>query len=440
MRGFPVVVLVALLAMAAVAAPAAPTHRTASTSSPSEPVALPGQPGTSAFPPDDGQNTSALAPIVSVPNTTNYLGLSPDDVQTEGFGTVTVDVSAALASETGRLDAAFSRHQLRAAYANANTDVGRITVLRAARNRVASSVDDLESRERAALEAYNAGDVSAREYLRELAVIDARSEELQPVVQELERLAGRVEDPPVTDTEIARLKSRLISVQGPVRDEVGQVLAGEGNQTQRVYVETSSDGIVLATVIESDTGPKYIREAYAPSNRRPGAPDSFDGNYFVVVNRLHNLYPWTFTLENFHGWSVNENLDLRPVGVYRFTISHDHGHLTTFFDGGSNTTFMEYQRKTISAIPTRPPVTNISDGLRMQVNRTRTGGPLEVRVVDNATGAPVDGRITIDGEVIGRTGGDGRLWTIGPPARFTVNATTADGNVSVDTFSRRSPE
>lgn len=437
MRGFPVVVLVALLAMAAVAVPAAPTHRTASTSSPSEPVAPLEQPGASAIPPDDGQNTSALAPVVSVPNTTNFLGLPPDDVQTEGFGTVTVDVSAALASETGRLEAAFSRHQLRAAYANANTEVGRSIVLRVARNRVATSVDDLESRERAALEAYNAGELSAREYLRELAVVNARADKFQGVVQELGRLAGQVEEPPVTETELARFESRLISVQGPVRDEVGQVLAGEGNQTQRVYLETSSDGIVLATVVGTDTGTKYIREASVARNRWPDAPNSFDDDV-EVANRLDNLYPWAFAIENYQRYAIWG--DLRLVGVYRITVTHDQGHLTTFFDGGSNTTYMEYQRKTISAIPTRPPVTNISDGLRMQVNRTRTGGPLEVRVVDNATGGPVDSRITIDGEVIGRTGGDGRLWTIGPPARFTVNATTADGTVSVDTFSHRPAE
>lgn len=438
MRGPLAVLLAVLLAFAAVGVPAAPPNRSASHPSTAESVPAPGQPRTPAPTPNGGQTTPTPSPgpVVSVPNTTNYLALPPDDIQTQGFGTVTLEVSSALAAESGRLDAAFSRHQLRAAYAGAETDAERSIVLRRARNRVAPSVDDLESRERRALAAYNAGDLSAKEFLRTLAVIDARADELQRVVRELEGLSGGGSNSPVTETDIARYNSGLISLQGPVRNRVGQVIAGERQQSQRVYVETSSNGIVLAMVAETNTGMQYVREAYVGRNRQPGANDRFDGDFYAVERRFRNIYQWSFALGNFQGSSTKDT-GLRYVGVYRTTINHDHGQLEAFLDGGTNTTFKEYQRKKLSAVPTGPAVTNTSDGLRLQVHRTRAGGPLEVRVVDDATGTPVDARIAIEGTVIGRTGTDGHRWTIGPANRFTVTATTAEGNVSVDTAYER---
>lgn len=379
---------------------------------------------------------TAATPVVPDTNTTHYLALPPDDIQTEGFGTVTISVSSALAADASRLNASFSRRQLGAAYANAETAAERRLVLRLAATRVATRIDRIERREREALEAYNAGALSTREYLRELAVVDARSEALQQVVRDLERLAGQVKDPPITQSQVSQLEARLLPLQGPIRGHVRQVVSGDRDQPLRVYVETSPDGLVLARIVETDAGVQYVREAYVAGNRRPTAPDTFDGNIFAAQERIQRLYSWAFAIENHDGFSTR-NTHLGQVAVYQFTVDHDHGQLTVFLDGGTNTTFLEYQRKTVSQIPTRAPVTAASNGLRLQVNRTRTGGPLEIRVVDNGTGEPVDARITIDEEVIGRTGADGRLWTIGPPVRFTVTATAAGRRVSVDTFSRR---
>lgn len=436
MRSVLAVLLAALLALAAAGAPAALPQRTNSHSPTADRATATGPPTLLSSTPESNGSAPALAPVVSVANTTNYLALPPDDVRTQRFGTATIDVSGALAADTGRLDAAFSRHRLRAAFTSADTEAERNRVLRRAKQRVASAVDNITARERTALAAYNEGELSTRQYLRTLAVLDARAEAIEGVVRELRRLSRRVDNPPVTEAGLASFKARLLTVQGPVRDHVGQLLSGERTRPERVYVETSSDGVVLAMVENTDAGVRYVREAYVARNRRPGATDTFGGNLVEVQKRLRDIYPWAFALANIDGYSAMDT-DLRHVGVYRFTVNHDHGQLTTFFDGGTNTTFKEFQRKRLRPIPTEPAGTAVSDGLRLQANRTHTGGPLEVHVVDAVSGDPVNARITVDGTFVGRTGSDGRLWTIAPPVRFPVNATTADGTVSVDTFSRR---
>jgi hypothetical protein len=70
-------------------------------------------------------------------------------------------------------------------------------------------------------------------------------------------------------------------------------------------------------------------------------------------------------------------------------------------------------------------------GLLLSVNRTHAGGPLAVRVQSNATADPVGATIVVDGEPVGTTGSDGRLWTLAPRETFTVTASTGDRNVTV---------
>lgn len=390
----------------------------------------PGMPGTGT----PGTTTASPSPVVPEANTTEYLSLPSDDIQTEGFGTTATDVSGALAVDADRLEAAFTRRWFSESYAAADSDAERRLVLRLAADRVVDRVDRLHDRERDALEAFNAREISAREYLRELAVVDARAEALQGVVRDLQSTVERVEDPPITGRRLNRLQARLASFQGPVRDRVGRTLAGEHDAPLRVYVETSSDGVVLAAIVETDGTLQYVREAFLPPRRDADGPDQFEGDTLEALERFSELYPWTWE----HAGSTSIGTpDLISAGVYRVTAVHTQGRLTAYLDGRTNTTFLEYQRNNLSRIPTNAPVTNAANGLRLQVNRTRVGGPLEVRVLDVSTGEPVDARITVDDVPLGRTGADGRIWTIAPPARFTVSATDAGNRVSVDTFSRR---
>lgn len=392
----------------------------------------PGASGTASGP---GLSDTTRAPVVSDANTTEYLALPSDDVQMERFETTRIDVSGALAADAGRLDAAFTRRWFDRAYAAADTDAERRLVLGLAADRVEERIDALQTREREALEAFNARDLSTSEYLRKLAVIHAGAGALQPVVGQLRDSIEDVEDSPVTEQQLDSFEAQLLALRGPVRDRVGQALSGDLDEPPRVYVETSSTGVVLAVV---DDG-RYIREAYLASARVPGASDQFEeGGRPIdeVQSRFQELYSWAATNSLSQSFG---NAQLDDAAVYPVTVSHPHGTLTTYLDGGTTDAFLERQRKDLSGVPTDASVASASSGLRLQVNRTHVGGPLEVRVLDSSTGEPVDARITVNDVPLGRTGADGRLWTIAPPARFSVEATADGRRVSVRTFSRRKP-
>lgn len=427
MNGPVPVALVALLALASTVAAVPPGVGLGGAEASTGPEA-PGS-GPAAEPLD-----SASAPVVSQPNTTEYLAIPTSAVRTQRFGTATIGVSDAVDADVGHLEAAFTRRQLAQAYAAAETDEERRRVLRRATDRVAASVQTLRSRERAALTAYNADDISTQTYVRKLAVQHARAQALQGVVLALEERVDRMDRPPVNPTRLARFEARLLPLQGPIRDRLAGVIAGEADGPGRVYVETSAGGVVLAVIVEWDGGTQYVREAYLPKNRRPAAPDSFDGSIFAAVERFKSIYPWAWNNQN--GFSTGST-ELRHVGVYQFTVVHPQGRLTAYLDGGTNTTFLEYQSKSVAEVPLGPTVNETADGLRLIVNRSRTGGPLEVRVLNASTGEPVDATITVDERRLGRTGADGRLWTIAPPVRFTVGASVDDRQVTLQTFSRR---
>lgn len=368
----------------------------------------------------------ATTPVVSEADTAGYLALPPDDIRTKRVGTATMDVSSALAADAGRLRATFTRRWLNEAYADAETDDERRLVLARTAERVATRIDGLHTRERRALEEFNTGERSTREYLRELAVVDARADALRNVVRQLETRADRMENSPVTNARFASFEAQLLPLRGPVRDRIGRTLTGERNESLRVYVATSSDGFVLATVVETDEGMQYVREAYLPGARNPNAENQFDGSLEEVLGRFSELYPWA---ANHTAGSISVGR-LEASAVYPVTIPHSHGRIEAYLDGGTNELFLEYQRERLSQVPTDPPTTETRAGLRLQVNRTRVGGPVEFRVMHNITGDPVDARVLVDGDPVGRTGADGRLWTVAPPARFTVDAVSTGYRVS----------
>jgi hypothetical protein len=72
------------------------------------------------------------------------------------------------------------------------------------------------------------------------------------------------------------------------------------------------------------------------------------------------------------------------------------------------------------------------ESLRLRINGSYDTGPMAVRVARNATGIPLDAEVTVDGQVVGRTGDDGRLWTVQPIGETTVSVRTS-GNATVET-------
>jgi hypothetical protein len=201
--------------------------------------------------------------------------------------------------------------------------------------------------------------------------------------------------------------------------------------------------VVLSTLAGDEFSREYVREAYLPDSRAESASDRYfeNGQYDLETaeNRVRDLYPWVF--ENHGGISTGLRTGqpyLYRAAVYSVAVDHDQGtarqgDLVVFLDGGTGEVFREVQYKDLSDIPTAPATgvaRNVSDGLVLEVNRTREGAPVAITVREAVAGAPVSARVSIDGVPLGGTGFDGRLWAITPRSAFTVTAEVGNRTVS----------
>lgn len=374
---------------------------------------------------------AATAPIVQEPDTTARLVL-PDDARTASrFATVRIDVGGATAVETAQLHGRYRTVRLREAFAAAETEAAQRAVVESAAADIAARIDELEQRQADALAAYTAGELSAEALVRELAVIHAGAESLDATVRQLytfDRAAGK----PVSESEVARLKARLVPLQGPVRDRLTASM-GSGGPPERVHVTAAENGVILSTVVESDFSTQYLREAYYADgfdDRFADRPISFD----EFQSRIESRYTWVFEQNP----PIDTVLTSEPfyvrAGVYGIAINHPHGtvserDLVVFYDAGTDEVFYEIQRKDVTTVPTEPLASNTNGDLRLELRSTHPGGPLRVDVTNTATGEPVAATVLVNGDPVGETR-EGRLWTVAPTGTVVVTAETPDGNVS----------
>jgi len=384
--------------------------------------------------------TDGTPPVTGGRNTTAYLAIAPEEVERTRFGTARIDAAGAAAIDGTAVEGRYSYLSLQESFTATGTAAERGGAAETALERLDGRVDALNRRERAALAAFNDGEMTTGTYLRELAVVDERADELSRSLTRLYEFVDSMQDPPVSPSRIAEQKARLVGLRGPVRDRVAAAMRGEADPV-RVVVESSDTAVVLATVTGSELDRQYVREAYLPAVRDPGGTDQFrtDRGYDLEAarSRASELYPWTFANAGptSTGLRTGEPYLYRG-GVYSVTVDHPHGtsrqgDLVTYLDGATGEVFREVQFKEVSEVPTDDPRTNRSDGLYVAVNRTHPGGPLSVRVRSNATGDPVDASVSIDGQPVGSTGSDGRLWTVAPNRGFTVGVRSGGSNVTV---------
>ena len=409
------------------------------------------RPGPDALrPPSEALPASTgTTPIVAERNTTGYLDLATT-VRTSRFGTATFDVGGAVAADGGRTHSTYQATRLRTAFAetDGNRTEQRLVVARSA-DRIDEDITVLEQRAQSALDRYNAGTTSTRTYLRELAAIDAAADSLRDTVDLLSTYNSAA-DEPIPPARIAAQKARLLPLQGPVRDRALAAMRGD-TPSVRVFVETSERGVVLATIDRSGFTPRYIREAHVPSARDPDGTDRFllgasrAESLERAQERAAELYPWTFDNRG----PIDTGTFTGPpylfrTGVYPVIVDHPHapsesGDLRIFLDGSTRDVYREVQFKDLPEVPTTFAAANSSDGVSLSVNRTRSGGPMQVTVTNASTGEPLAADVLVNGEPAGRTGGEGQYWVIAP--RPTANVTVVhDGTaVSVEVFSDGAP-
>lgn len=399
-----------------------------------------------AAPTDTDGTQSAIAPVTPAANTTAYLTIPPEGLETAGYQQATLDASGTVALDSRQLHGRFTRLTLDARFdATASTEARRKQIETTA-DRIETRITRLRQRQSTAVHAYNNGSLAAREFVFELVAIDTTADRLSSAVERVTERASSVPRSEISGQPAANWERNryveLGTLEGPVRERIGQALRGENTiptgeaslagldrigQTNRsrieplqVYVETSRDGIVLTTI---DDG-RYYREAFLPSERNTTGSTLDDIG--AVSNRVEDLYPWT---SNNSG--TTELSGDRRAGIYQVRLFHDHGRLTAYLDRNSGQVFAEQQRKDLTSVPTTKPVVARAGDLRLRINRTHPTGPLELSLTEG--GEPVDGSITVDNQSVGRTGSNGNLWTVAPHGEATIVARAGDRTVRVET-------
>lgn len=387
----------------------------------------------------------AVAPVTPATNTTAYLDIAPDALESAAYRRTTLDVSGTLALDTRGLSGRFTQLSADARFDATASTAARRGQLTAIAGRIERDIARLHERQSAAIRGYNNGSLPAREFVLELAAIDTAAGQLDSAVA---RVADRarsvprfaIRGQPAANWENNR-RIELDTLEGPVRDRIGDAIRGRNTRRTdgavpsgldrigptdrarveplRVYVETSSDGLVLATV----AGGVYYREASLPGERN-ATGEGVEG-IGAVSDRVAERYPWA---SNNSG--TTELSGDREAGLYQVSLYHRHGRLTTYLDRDSGRVFAEQQQKDLANVPTTP-VTATRGGLRLAVNRTHPTGPLELSLTRD--GQPVDGHLTIDNQSLGPTGEDGRLWAVAPRGEFVITARADGRTVRVET-------
>lgn len=365
--------------------------------------------------------------------TAEYLSISPDEIDAEGFERGGLDVAGAVGADAGKLRSAYAAESLQRELADAENETERREALR----RTADAVDErssrLESRDRDAIRAYGSNERTGAELFRTLGSVDAESEALLEVVRELHAAHEESADSPLTERELATYRARLDPMTGPVRERI--TIASTGDRPVEIYLKTREDTVTLATVTDDD---QYVREAHAPSNRDLDGQDRL--GFAGAEERFEELYPWVANNNTgLNTWVVGGQPYLHHADVYAVTAAHPHGvgspdDLTTYIDGTTTDVFHESQKQNPEALPTRSLVSE-DEGLELHLNWTRAGGPMAVALVDGETGEELDATVEVNDRYAGSTGND-RLWTIAPRGTVVVVATHDEGEVETQVVVR----
>ncbi|WP_226039526.1 hypothetical protein [Natrinema sp. DC36] len=366
-----------------------------------------------------GQSETALqgkqflqtAPV-EVENSTNRLQLDGD--VSSGYTEYTPNIGMVFAIADDELRIDHDQYTIvDRKFATASREE-RIAMINRAYKRIQQREDELERREREAVERHEASERSSRELLQALLRNHNEAAILSDSLDDLKERASQVPSYSLRQTRSNHKK--LDYHQTPLRANLEQLSMTPVSSTPRdVVVSTSQTGYQ----IEIMDGTQYIVETTRFDNRDQTAPDQFgDGEAY---DHARGLYPWAGDRPYFQDNSPDH---------YWTEMSHEQGRLEFYFDSGTGDVYREIQELDASLMPSTEGESWLSSGVTMSVNRTSMGGPIEVTVTDTAASEPMNSTITVDGVEIGETGDDGKLWVISPVGTHELTAKTENGTVT----------
>lgn len=427
MRSF--ALFVVLLLVGAAVAPISAGESRPAVTTPAEAVAIPTPSGAIADGTDTNRRAAANASAPNGSNVTQILAVPEAAVQRTELdeATLTLGPSTRFAGNVTAMrieTIAVERHIL-----ETDDQDERSRRIIAAFSTVEQEVITLRGRQRAAVEAFNRGDLSPEGFVIELATIAARANAMEDRVSMLSARTDEIDGFSLPRANPITYELRAFG--GPVRERAIAALSGDAGPTQ-FFVTTGPEGYELTT-IDNET---YVREAYRGAVRSSDADANIDAN--DAINVTKESYPHIVS---------NSDTSATVSGTTAIvTQSYGRASLMAFVDANSEQVFKEYQHIPLSEFTSGPNDSNVLNGIRVTVNRTYPGGPMRIHVTDAETGEPVDLTVTLSqgpsaGTELGRTGDDGVLWTLSPRGRFTVTAVDEQTSAAfLETNSTTAPE
>jgi hypothetical protein len=377
--------------------------------------------------PERSQSTEwTVESITTVNNTTNQLGIPNSEVNRSTYSDAGIDVGTSVQTGSTQLHHRHESLAFEQRFEATETDAARSELISRYLSTIERQQTMLDSRQDTAMRQFAAGEMSAATFLRTRMVVNAEAAELLETLNRIDTVQDDAAGYSLTTDQTTRIRTiegELSTLTGPVGDQLHGDAANANGQNA-VYLEVSENGYMLASV-DDDT---YIRETRLDDERAPTQPDQFladaqesGGSRFSEADeRASEIYTWLYERQRpsftYYGDS----------GIYELTATHPNGQLVAYIDGGTTNVFYEQQTRDLSGVETTRLTTAGNETLRVTLYRSVETGPLLVSATDNTTGEDVDADIAIDGQHVGSTGSDGRLWAVEPSDDYTVNATRAD--------------
>ena len=369
-----------------------------------------------------GEETGVLStPVSAADGDPPYLAPPPETVTREEYVRPGIDVSAAAASDSQRLQ---SEHSATAFETQFTTVADPEAFVESFVANISARAEALDDQHAQLLAEYRDGEISTRTLLRELVRLGA-------AVTEQQRLANRVETT-IEATEGVTL-SRAVQEQSAALDDeipalespvVDKLVDGGFEPGAAVYAQAGAEGVVLV----APNSTHHQRQATLRGQRDRNGTNQFveeageDENPFsLAAERARALY--------------GENIGLFPPPFGATTVYGIQGTITggdfrAYLDGATENVFHERQTVAVDEVPVTTSRNHRLGTLELVVNATVPTGPMQVSVTD--AGEPVEGAaIQVANQTAGTTDANGQRWVVQPLGGAEVSVTVDDLTVSV---------
>lgn len=373
-----------------------------------------------------GQFDEPSPVIAPVDDFANHASIPAENVTVSTYSGATVDVGTAVAADASSLRSEYQTTAFEDAFYATEQSAERDEIIASNIRHAEDRTQKLRDRRIAAIDAFDAGRLSTKSFIRSMALVDSKAERIAATVRRIKTVArtSSYSLPRTLDTRLENLRGELEVLNGPVAQRAARAVAGNG-EIESVYVEASETGYTLA-MVDGDT---YFRETYLADERRPDATDQFRESDLYLLNAANRrgveLYPWVTNDSSPSSQTLGE------TGIYRFRAEYTTGDLTAYLDGGTTNVFRESQRQSVTAVPVTDSLTGRNNSLAVRVNMTYDTGPMNVTVFDTDSGQPIDATVSLNDKRVGRTGGDGTLWLVEPRVGVPLTIQTDDGRIEM---------